>query len=303
MIKTLDNDVKTDTKAYLIEIYKQNQIIAENKKYILQTKECIINVQKAIEETVYLPPDRPIRQKPPRDVKTRYLVVESSCLDACIQIKLRDPTKSVLVLNFASGRHPGGGYKTGAIAQEESLCRASVLFNCLSSKQAQEFYQLHLDSNDKSYSNAIVFSPNVPFFRNSNHELLSDPISLHVITCAAVNQSQKRIRNANQIMRERIKRILSLASFCPRVVLGAFGCGVFRNDAGDIASIFKDLLQTQFLNVFEEVVFAVCGDEYSLEAFQFCFRKLDKHPEIRDDDTLVGEVEQTFKAVTLTPSY
>ena len=58
------------------------------------------------------------------------------------------------------------------------------------------------------------------------------------------------------------------------VVLGAWGCGAFRNDPDTIARIFADLLHPGgvFHNVFGRVVFAILNitsrDGENLEAFR-----------------------------------
>jgi len=52
------------------------------------------------------------------------------------------------------------------------------------------------------------------------------------------------------------------------IILGAFGCGVFKNDANDVASIFYKLLKDEHLdNNFERIVFAVYdpkGQQYNV---------------------------------------
>ena len=59
------------------------------------------------------------------------------------------------------------------------------------------------------------------------------------------------------------------------LVLGAWGCGVFRNDPVVVAAAFADWLQSPtFEGAFERVVFAVYGrsrEGANFEAFQARF--------------------------------
>merc|ERR1719393_764078 len=51
----------------------------------------------------------------------------------------KDPQKRVCALNFANGKHVGGGYKKGAIAQEEDLCRQiPTLYSSLYNAQQKD---------------------------------------------------------------------------------------------------------------------------------------------------------------------
>lgn len=72
----------------------------------------------------------------------------------------------ICVLNFASARHVGGGYLTGAKAQEEDVCRVSGLYSSLLC--APDFYAAHKPrSSDLRYSHRMVYSGNVPVFRDA----------------------------------------------------------------------------------------------------------------------------------------
>src|SRR4051812_14831750 len=67
-------------------------------------------------------------------------------------------------LNFASARQLGGGFLTGAQAQEECLARASALYQCLLA--VPDYYERNLANRTALYLDLAIFSPEVPFFRD-----------------------------------------------------------------------------------------------------------------------------------------
>ena len=60
-------------------------------------------------------------------------------------------------------------------------------------------------------------------------------------------------------MDERVGRVLAVAALHGHevLVLGAWGCGVFRNDPAMIADLFQAALAGRFRGAFTHVVFAV----------------------------------------------
>ncbi len=180
------------------------------------------------------------------------------------------------VHNFASFRNPGGGVKNGSSAQEESLCRISTLYPCLSSEKADRlFYSPHRNHNSCLYNSDLIYTPGVTIFRKDDSEMALLPpenrYSADVVTCAAPNLSSKGLSVKEQygIHRERIGRIMSVAadSGAESLVLGAFGCGVFRNDPAAVAKASKDAL-SEHEGCFREVVFAIYGSGENLDAFR-----------------------------------
>jgi len=185
--------------------------------------------------------------------------------------------KDVVVLNFASARNPGGGFLSGAIAQEEDLCRCSGLYSCLKSKPI--FYNENILCDNTYYTDNIIYSPNVPFFRSEHFLFLENPFCVSVITAPAPN-----IRGMNNIdekqlfdvLSNRISKILKIAAYHnhKNIILGAFGCGAFGNDPLMVAHIFLNSLK--MFNYFGNVCFAIYsnkGDLTNLNAFKKIFDK------------------------------
>jgi uncharacterized protein (TIGR02452 family) len=168
-------------------------------------------------------------------------------------------------LNFASAKNPGGGFLNGSLAQEEALACASGLYPCL--LNAPEYYERNRASRSALYLDLAIFSPFVPFFRNDTGMLLEKPVLASVITAPAPNagaiarNEAANLRHLDPTMKRRAELVLDIAGShqVDRLVLGAWGCGVFRNDPRTVARIFAELLEPagKFGGAFGEVVFAV----------------------------------------------
>ena len=194
---------------------------------------------------------------PPRT--TRVEVVNATTLAAARALVLAG--HDVAALNFASARHPGGGFLNGARAQEESLCRSSALYPCL---VGDAMYAQRTD--DGLYSDWVIYSPAVPVFRGDDGDLLPDPFPVSFLTCAAVNAKVARARRSEDAilaaMTRRVDRVLAVAAAHGHdaLVLGAWGCGVFANDPDAIAALFAAALADRWRDRFAVVTFAIVDD-------------------------------------------
>jgi uncharacterized protein (TIGR02452 family) len=154
---------------------------------------------------------------------------------------------------------------TGAQAQEEALARSSALYPCL--LQAPQYYERNRANRSTIYLDLVIYSPLVPFFRNDEGVLLEQPALASVITAPAPNAGavlQNEPQNAGAIepaLRRRAELVLTIARAhgIERLILGAWGCGVFRNDPKLVATVFADMLKPtgKFAGAFQQVTFAV----------------------------------------------
>jgi uncharacterized protein (TIGR02452 family) len=145
-------------------------------------------------------------------------------------------------LVFASARNPGGGFLNGAQAQEESIARASALYPCL--RAAGDFHAHHRAHPELTYSDRVINSAEVPVFRDDNGTLLPDPYPVSFLTCAAPNRAAiarnqpEHLPDVPAILTRRAARVLHVAAAHGhrRLVLGAWGCGVFGNEPAAVAA-------------------------------------------------------------------
>lgn len=165
-----------------------------------------------------------------------------------IDALLESGVPQVGALNFASARNPGGGFQGGSQAQEESLARSSGLYASL--MRAWPYYERHRAASSLLYTDAIIWSPRCPVIRDDAGNLLAAPRLTSFLTCAAPNAGaveKNQPADVAQIaptLRRRAEGVLALAASrsLPALVLGAWGCGVFRNDPQVVAGIFRELL-------------------------------------------------------------
>jgi uncharacterized protein (TIGR02452 family) len=217
-------------------------------------------VEAARHGTRSYPPEAALPEAMAGTYTTKIAVTNETTLSAAR--RLAGEGLSVAALNFASARNPGGGWLSGAQAQEESLARASALVTCI---EGDPMYVFHKQSGDALYTNSAIYTPGVPVFRDDTGRLLDTPYLLAFITAPAVNAEivleRDRTRRAEirEAMRARIGRVLAIgaAHGHDALVLGAWGCGVFRNDPQQIAELFAGALRGPFRGTFASIVFAV----------------------------------------------
>lgn len=217
-------------------------------------------IQKAVDNTVTYAPDIDLPSSATGHFDTIVTAENTSTLAAARQLVVYGFRPAAL--NMASATSPGGGFLSGARAQEEYLCRSSALFACLKGNpmyQRKDFY-LNL-----FYDDYVIYSPDVPVFRNDDGELLERPFSCSILTSPAVFASAvqeympDRFDEIEGAMWRRILRVLSVAHTHGHdaLVLGAWGCGAFGNDGQMVARLFKKALDKNFTGIFKHVVFAI----------------------------------------------
>lgn len=171
---------------------------------------------------------------------------------------------NLTALNFASYKNPGGGFLGGSLAQEEALCSESTLYNVLSSQRSYyEWNRKHL--NKGLYTDRALFSPDVIFERGGTQRKVG------VITCAAPNFCAARRHKISyktnlDVFKNRINFMLDVAESANTevLILGAWGCGVFCQNADDVAEIFLNELKDRS---FSQVVFAVPSGNNNIYSF------------------------------------
>ncbi|WP_127538547.1 TIGR02452 family protein [Paenibacillus illinoisensis] len=244
------------------------------------------DLKRAIQGSVLYRPDElpalreQVRQlqPTPKSAAAKIEVTGETTLAAASRLVVDEGRTDVVCLNFASAKNPGGGFLGGSQAQEESLARASGLYPCIS--QMNEMYDHNRKLRTCLYSDYMIYSPDVPVIRDDEDRLLAQYYTTAFISAPAVNagvvkeREQADDQQIESVMKERIRYILDVAAMNGHrtLVLGAYGCGVFRNDPVDVARYFHDVLvQENFRQSFERIVFAVLdrsAGQRIIKAFQ-----------------------------------
>ncbi len=236
-------------------------------------------VRVCLDATRFFPPEevdrvcQDVLARPTGGFVTSFEVVNETTLAGIARV-LSDGRGPVAALNFASAKNPGGGFLNGSQAQEESLARSSALH--ASVLRAGEFYQQHRASPSLLYSDAMILSPGCPVIRDDAGALLDEPRLATFLTSAAPNAGAAAASRPAEVplipdvFRRRSEYVLALAAAggYPRLVLGAWGCGVFRNDPRVVAAAFTDHLRRgTWAGRFERVVFSVLDTSPARETF------------------------------------
>jgi uncharacterized protein (TIGR02452 family) len=267
-------------RATRMELARQTVQIVERGSYTPpggRVIDLVEAIRACLDATRYFSPNdlERIRQdvlaRPAEGLATTFEVVNETTLAGIARV-LSDGQGPVAALNFASAKNPGGGFLNGSQAQEESLARSSALHASL--LRVWKFYERHRASPSLLYSDAMILSPGCPVFRDDSGALLDDPQRVTFITSAApnagaaANHRPEELPLIPEVFQRRSEYVLALAASqgYRYLVLGAWGCGVFRNDPRVVAGAFADHLQRgAWSGRFERVVFSVLDTSPSRE--------------------------------------
>jgi uncharacterized protein (TIGR02452 family) len=269
-----------------MDLAKQTVEIVERGSYTSpggRAVDIATTVRACLDATRFFPPEelerlrQEVLARPAGGLATTLEVVNETTLAGVARV-LSDGKGPVAALNFASAKNPGGGFLNGSQAQEESLARSSALHASL--LRAWEFYERHRASPSLLYSDAMIWSPGCPVFRGDDGVLLEKPHLVSFITSpapnagAAADNRPEELPLIPEVFRRRAEYVLALAASqgYERLVLGAWGCGVFRNDPAVVAAGFLGHLRYgAWSGRVERVVFSVLDTSPSrdtLAAFQ-----------------------------------
>jgi len=207
-----------------------------------------------------------------RFASTKLLLQNKRSFQAAVGLEGR-----VCVHNFASFTHPGGGVAKGSTAQEECLCRISTLYPCLNSDYAlSNFYSRHKGFGSPLFNSDVLYTPGVKVFKTDAVMPMTLPENLwydvDVVTCAAPNLMKVRISDKEllSIHTERLGRIFNAAYAvgADSLVLGAFGCGVFKNNPKIVAQASVEVAG-MYDGCFDRIVFAIPASNDNSNYWEF----------------------------------
>jgi uncharacterized protein (TIGR02452 family) len=183
------------------------------------------------------------------------------------------------ILNMASEKKAGGGVENGEKAQEECLFRCSNLFKTVK----QDFYPLEGD--------VALYTKNAVFVKGFDYNEIPW-FKSDVVTVASVNLNANakydeetdtwieglvpKSEDYYDTMLDRIRLMCTLAADrkVDYLILGAWGCGVFKNNPNEVAELFYEVLICEgYKDVFKQVIFAIINDENSVGDNYDIFRK------------------------------
>lgn len=224
--------------------------------------------------------------------------------------RFTEKSKPILVLNFANPVTPGGGVRHGVRAQEEDLCRKSSLLLSLESEAATEYYMYNRNLHTYMGSDGMIFTPKVEIIRDEDGNLLEDTVVVAVLTCAApmVKHGTEGLseREYEDMVYKRIMGMLKCAAYFgyKHLVLGAWGCGAFGNDARVISDLFyKALKEIEFngrheCDLFSVIKFAVLDktkEQYNFKEFyrNFEFNNFFREENQREIDAALQRIKES----------
>ncbi|KAL0217744.1 hypothetical protein RCL1_008593 [Eukaryota sp. TZLM3-RCL] len=213
---------------------------------------------------------------PVKNQYTSLIIREEDCLEVAQSLGPR-----TAVLNMANEHHPGGGYKKGATAQEQSLFRRTTLSAALDPNFVGIKHRESFNAPRYPWNFDVIVTENVEVFRKSEFasEALSffnpSPNKISVISTAAPqnppvvhfdssisdyqNDSHRQImfRRWNCVFLSAIKHGID------SLVISPLGCDAFHNPVEAVCMIIV-LMEFFYAKFFKSLTLSVIGDNFSI---------------------------------------
>lgn len=225
-------------------------------------------ITKATKDTAFYRDIRNIQLegKDDNEYKTEVYVVNDDTIDAAY--KLQQEGLRPVVLNMASAWRPGGGWRKGARAQEESLFYRSTyaisLEDCLGLDKEREWsYPLPLFG--------AVYSPDIYIFRGNakeryplydwDHCCWMDFMAVAAVRKPKLTKDNHLQEEDKSVMMNKIEGMFRIAQDKKHdsLVLGAWGSGAYSCPPRDVALLFKEAIKP-YMGKFKRIVFAILDD-------------------------------------------
>ena len=286
----------TFSRNWLIHIAQQTVSIADEGKYLNKHGE-EINISEALKYTLDNSKHyhsshnfNPSKTTKSNFKHTTYCVCYGSSLEIAgrlqEQLLLSNEEFEIGILNSASAKHPDKFFR-GTLSQEESICRACLLYPCLMKYYGLPHHFYSVNMKPKYYdssSSCAIYSPRVPVIREDSVQgnLLDDYKTYSIVSIPAPNafalgtgeeglvpeaqapgagerKEDYGSMTVNSAMHDRVFRALSIFAEqgCTDLVLCAFGCGVHGNDPKHLAICFREILSDELKGRFRTVAFAI----------------------------------------------
>ncbi|KAF8534388.1 hypothetical protein BDD12DRAFT_756583, partial [Trichophaea hybrida] len=209
------------------------------------------------------------------------IVVENNDTLNCAVEMVANDQNTVGILNMANAYTQGGGWLEGTMAQEEQLCYRTTLVETLK----RTYYPIPDEKGSESTNEAgLIYSSRVAIFRDGppDYKMYNlserEPEVVSVFSVAALDlrgiikddEAKTYANNEHrEIMKDKIRLILRVAARRKqrRLVLGALGCGVFKNPPEQVANMFLEVFQEQefYGGWWREIKFAILCDKNKLD--------------------------------------
>lgn len=268
---------------------KNAEIFRDTEHRYKSDSELIAIVQESTQNQVFIPDKSTVNITVTRRNDEANIIVSNKRSLEAAEVYAKQG-KKVCVLNFASATNPGGGVVNGSSAQEECICRCTTLYPCLNNDNLwMEFYKPHRKAANLLYNNDCIYTPDVCVFKSDTN--FPEPLprnewwKVNILTCAAPNLRERPSNPMNPhagykqvkvtsdeleaLLTSRIKRIfeVAVANDNEVLILGAFGCGAFRNPPEIVAKVFYNVMQ-DYLGYFDTIEYAVYHTEREVANYE-----------------------------------